>query len=84
VYPVLYEEQWRDDWAAFRVVGPPQVDIVLTRRGTKGDAHHRLAWEVIAADPELADEYRSLKATPGNYAERKAAFFARVVARIPA
>jgi hypothetical protein len=83
VYPVLFEEQWHDDWAAFRVAGPPQVDIVLTRRGTKGEAHHRIAWDVIAADPELVDEYRSMKATPGNYAERKAAFFARVVARIP-
>src|SRR5712691_4130465 len=31
VYPPLYEEEWRDDWAAFRDPGPPQVDIVVTK-----------------------------------------------------
>jgi hypothetical protein len=38
-YPPLYEEEWRDDWAAFRLEGPPQVDIVVTSPGTKGDDH---------------------------------------------
>jgi hypothetical protein len=79
----LYEEEWRDDWAAFRDSGPPQVEIVLTQRATKGDAHHRRAWELIASDPELLAEYRSLKEMPEDYAERKAAFFERVVARLP-
>jgi len=41
LYPPLYEDQWRDDWAAFRLAGPTQVDVVVTRPGTKGDAHHR-------------------------------------------
>lgn len=36
VYPPLYEDEWREDWAAFREPGPPQVDIVLTRPGTNG------------------------------------------------
>ena len=81
VYPPLYEEQWRDDWAAFRDPGPPQVDVVLTRRGTKGDAHHRRAWELILADQELRAEYERLKAL-GMSGVEKAAFFDRVVAML--
>src|SRR6187397_277481 len=34
-YPPLYEDEWRDDWAAFRELGPQQIDIVLTRPGTR-------------------------------------------------
>jgi hypothetical protein len=77
-YPPLYEEDWRDDWAAFRLLGPPQVDIVLTRPGTKGDAHHRRAWELILADDVLREEYEHLKAS-GMDAAQKKAFFERVV-----
>jgi GrpB-like predicted nucleotidyltransferase (UPF0157 family) len=79
-YPALYADEWRDDWAAFRDAGPPQVDIVLTRAGTLGDRHHRLAWELLAGRPELLDEYRELKATTGDYERRKREFFERVVA----
>jgi GrpB-like predicted nucleotidyltransferase (UPF0157 family) len=78
-YPPLYEDDWRDDWAAFRDPGPPQVDLVVTRPGTKGDAHHRRAWELLASEPGLLAEYRRLKASPEEYEERKAAFFERVV-----
>jgi len=78
-YPVLHRDEWRDDWAAFRDPGPPQVDVVVTRPGTSGDAHHRRAWEFLAADPALLSEYCSLKAVPGDYEARKAAFFDRVV-----
>lgn len=80
-YPPLYEEEWRDDWAAFRDPGPPQVDIILTKRGTKGDAHHRLAWELILAKQSLRDEYERLKVA-GMDGARKAAFFERVVAML--
>ena len=79
LYPPLYEDQWRDDWAAFRLAGPTQVDVVVTRPGTKGDAHHRRAWELLAIDERLRAEYRSLKASSHQYEERKAAFFERVV-----
>ena len=79
VYPPLYEPEWRDDWAAFRLVGPPQVDVVVTRPGTNGDAHHRRAWELILADPQLRAEYERLKARRMDEAT-KAAFFDRVVA----
>ncbi len=82
VYPPLCPEQWRDDWAAFRDPGPPQVDVVLTRLGTRGDAHHRRAWERLARDPSLLDEYRRLKATGDDHELRKAAFFERVVAEL--
>ena len=81
VYPPLYEEDWRDDWAAFRLPGEPQVDIVLTRRGTKGDAHHRRAWELILADDALRAEYERLKAAGMNAAQKKV-FFERIVARL--
>jgi hypothetical protein len=78
-YPPLYEGDWRDDWAAFRLDGFPQVDIVLTKPGTKGDAHHRRAWELVLADPRLRTEYETLKSA-GMDATRKAEFFDRVVA----
>ena len=80
-YPPLCEEEWRDDWAAFRLRGPPQVDIVLTRPGSKGDAHHRRAWELILADDGLRAEYERLKAA-GMDSATKADFFERVVARL--
>jgi hypothetical protein len=81
VYPALYEQDWRDDWAAFRQPGPPQVDIVLTKPGTKGDAHHRRAWELILVDSELRAEYEHLKAAGMDSATKKV-FFERVVARL--
>jgi hypothetical protein len=57
------------------------VDIVLTRRGTKGDAHHRRAWALILADEALRAEYERLKAAGFDSAQKKA-FFERVVARL--
>ena len=79
----LPEDEWRDDWAAFRVPGEPQVDIVLTRAGSVGDAHHRRAWELLRSRPDLLAEYRALKASPGDYERRKADFFDRVVSQLP-
>jgi len=81
LYPPLYEDEWRDDWAAFRLLGPPQVEVVLTRPGTKGDAHHRRAWELILADDELRAEYERLKAAGMDSAQKKV-FFKRVVNRL--
>lgn len=80
-YRPLYEDEWRDDWAAFRETEPVQVDIVLTRSGTKGDAHHRRAWELVLADEPLRAEYERLKRAGMTSAE-KAAFFDRVVAML--
>ena len=57
------------------------MDIVLTKPGTKGDAHHRRAWELILADKTLQVEYERLKAEGMNSAQ-KAAFFERVVAML--
>ena len=79
-YPPLYPEEWREDWAAFRSPGSPPVDIVVTRPGTLGDKHHRLAWQLLARRPDLVEEYRALKASPGDYERRKREFFERVVA----
>jgi GrpB-like predicted nucleotidyltransferase (UPF0157 family) len=83
VYPLLYPEQWRDDWAAFRDPGPPQVDLVVARPGSLGDLHHRRAWKFLAAEPVLLAEYRGLKAAPEDREERKRTFFDRVVALLP-
>lgn len=80
-YPPLYEEEWRDDWAAFREPGPPQIDIVLTKEGTRGDAHHRRAWDLLLADDRLRAEYERLKAA-GMTGAQKAAFFDQVVAKL--
>ncbi len=81
IYPPLYEAEWRDDWAAFRVDGPPQVDIVVTAPGTSGDDHHRRSWELILASPRLRAEYESLKAA-GMDSTRKAEFFDFIVAML--
>jgi GrpB-like predicted nucleotidyltransferase (UPF0157 family) len=81
-YPALYADEWRDDWAAFRDPGPPQIDVVVTRRGSVGDKHHRLAWWLLASDPGLLAEYKALKAIPEDYERRKREFFERVVARL--
>ena len=63
--------------------GPPQVDLVLTTRGSKWDAHHRLAWYLLRRDDHLVAEYAALKGTRDAYAERKAEFFERLVRRLP-
>jgi hypothetical protein len=81
LYPPLYEDRWRNDWAAFRDPGPPQVDVVVTEPGTDGDAHHRRSWQLILADPSLRAEYERLKAA-GMDAARKAKFFDHVVAML--
>jgi hypothetical protein len=81
-YPALYPDEWRNDWAAFRDPGPPQVDIVLTKPGSVGDKHHRLAWELLAGRSDLLAEYRQIKGTPGDYERRKREFFERVVAEL--
>lgn len=79
LYPPLYEDEWRDDWAAFRDPCPPQIDLVVTQLGTKGDAHHRRVSELLRADASLLAEYRALKERGGDYEQWKAAFFERVV-----
>ena len=73
----------RADWAAFREPWRPQVDVVVTRRGTKGDDHHRRAWDLLRHDPALLAEYHALEQDKPNYEPRKAAFFDRVVAQLP-
>lgn len=83
-YEPLYQDEWREDWVAFRQRGAVQVDVVVTYRGSRGDAHHRLAWLLIAADSRLLAEYQELKAAADDYEQRKAAFFERVVARLNA
>ncbi len=81
-FPPLYRDHWDADWAAFRDEGPPQVDVVVTRPGSWGDDLHRRSWQLIAARPELQAEHRALKDTRDGYAERKSAFFERVVAEL--
>jgi GrpB-like predicted nucleotidyltransferase (UPF0157 family) len=85
IYPPFYEDVWHEDWAALRDPGPPQVDVAVTRRGSRGDTYHRRAWEVLRKRPDLLTEYRRLKATKSHYVRHyeyereKAIFFDRVV-----
>jgi len=79
-YSPLYPENWSDDWAALRIPGPPQVDVVVTRAGSWGDKLHRGTWVLICERVDLQDEYRAIKEEPAAYAERKGAFFERVLA----
>jgi hypothetical protein len=73
--PQLLPEEWRDDWAAFRIDAQPRVDVVVTRPGTLGHAHHVRAWERLADDPALLAQYRIAKLDP----DRKREVFERVV-----
>jgi hypothetical protein len=52
----------------------------VTRAGTLGDKHHRLAWQLLLDMPGLLAEYRALKAKPEDYELRKCQFFERLVA----
>jgi 16S rRNA (adenine1518-N6/adenine1519-N6)-dimethyltransferase len=72
--PPLFTEQWDEDWAAFRVDAQPQVDVVVTRRGSNAHARHVLAWDRLAEDPALLAEYRIAKLD----VERKREFFERL------
>ena len=89
IYAPFYEDVWHEDWAALRAVGPPQVDIAVTRRGSRGDMFHRRAWELLRERPDLLAEYGRLKATKPSYVrlyeyERvKALFFDDVVKLLP-
>jgi GrpB-like predicted nucleotidyltransferase (UPF0157 family) len=89
IYSPFYEDVWHEDWAALRDPGPPQVDVAITRRGSRGDTFHRRAWEVLRDRPDLLSEYRRLKATKSEYARhyeyerQKAIFFDRVVEFLP-
>jgi len=73
--PELYRDEWREDWMAFRSESRPQVDVVVTKAGTLGHAHHVRAWERLGDDPTLLAEYRTIK----DNVERKREFFERVV-----
>lgn len=83
VYPRLYQQQWDDDWAAFRDPGPPQVDVVVTRPGSAAEARHRLVWDLLRDDARLRAEYLVLKRDRSNLDDRKRAFFERLAASLP-
>lgn len=81
LYEPLYPEAWHSESAYF--VAPdtePRVEIALTVVGSLDDLHHGEAWQRIAADPELIDEYNALKrahegGSPDDYNAAKRAFF---------
>jgi hypothetical protein len=58
------------------------VDIVVTAPGTKGDAHHRRAWDLLLTDASLRAEYETLKSAEMD-SMQKAAFFDRIVELLP-
>ena len=82
----LYEPFHRDAWSpgesAFFLApdSRPLVEIALTAIGSLDDLHHGEAWDRIASDRELIEQYNELKrrcenASPAEYNVAKRAFF---------
>jgi hypothetical protein len=83
LYEPLYPEAWGSDSAYFTSLGAaPPVEVALTVSGTLDDFHHGGAWDRIADDPRLVEEYNALKRTheggsADEYNVAKRAFFYR-------
>jgi GrpB-like predicted nucleotidyltransferase (UPF0157 family) len=81
LYDALHPDAWGEDSAYFaaRDADPP-VEVALTVIGTLDDLHHGAAWDRLAADPKLIDEYNALKrahegGSEDAYSAAKRAFF---------
>jgi len=62
LYEPLDPEAWHPDSAYFLAVdASPPVEVSLTVIGTLDDLHHGAAWQRIAANPGLIEEYNALK-----------------------
>jgi GrpB-like predicted nucleotidyltransferase (UPF0157 family) len=82
----LYEPFHVDAWSAgesaffFAPGSRPAIEIALTVVGSLDDFHHGEAWDRIAGDPNLIEQYNDLKrrcanVSPGEYDVAKRAFF---------
>ena len=62
----LYEPHWVHAWHAegayfFAADSRPRVEIALSAIGSLDDLHHGEAWQRIAADDDLREQYNALK-----------------------
>ncbi len=85
LYEVFRPDHWTDAFATFkdgRATDPP-VGVALTAVGSEHDDRFVRAWEKLAAEPRLVDEYNALKRRhardPGACEVEKSAFFTRLV-----
>jgi GrpB-like predicted nucleotidyltransferase (UPF0157 family) len=62
LYEPLHPEAWHGDSAYFTAAhANPPVEVALTVIGTLDDLHHGAAWQQIAENPQLIEEYNALK-----------------------
>jgi GrpB-like predicted nucleotidyltransferase (UPF0157 family) len=81
LYEPYHLDAWHPEGAFFTSPGSePQVEVALTALGGLDDLHHGEAWDRIAADPELVEQYNAMKrahdsASLDEYLAAKRAFF---------
>jgi GrpB-like predicted nucleotidyltransferase (UPF0157 family) len=61
LYEPLYPDHWRESAYFFDPESNPRVEVALTTIGNIDDLHHGGAWQLIADDPELIEQYNTLK-----------------------
>ncbi|HEU0303302.1 MAG TPA: GrpB family protein [Gaiellaceae bacterium] len=89
-YEPLFPGEWDSDVAYFRAPdSQPPVEVVLTVIASLDDRYHHDAWQLIAADPALADRYNALKrrlegSALDDYKAAKRDFFRELVASLGA
>jgi GrpB-like predicted nucleotidyltransferase (UPF0157 family) len=85
VFTVVHPEIWATTLAAFEVTDDPPVALAVTPAGSEHDVRFTRSWQLLAADPELVQEYNDVKqsATDAEYEARKSAFFDMLLARWP-
>lgn len=62
LYKPLHREVWHAEGAFYVAPGShPRVELALTVVGSLDDLHHGEAWDRLAADPDLREQYNQLK-----------------------
>ena len=90
LYEPLFPEEWDAEVAYFRAPdSQPLVEVVLTVIGSLDDRYHYDAWQLIAADHDVADRYNDMKrslegAALDDYKAAKRDFFRELVASLDA
>ena len=74
---------WADTLAVYNVPGDTATEMAVTPVGSEHDRRFSLAWERLRSEPQVLDEYNSLKSTAfgtPSYDTLKAAFFTSITA----
>jgi GrpB-like predicted nucleotidyltransferase (UPF0157 family) len=62
LYEPFHLDAWHAEGAFYTAPGSePQVEVALTAIGCLDDLHHGEAWDRIAADPGLLEQYNAMK-----------------------